>query len=40
MKLKYIFASLVAVLAVAVSCEKEADHYLDEIKVVARRPSP
>lgn len=33
MKLKYIFASLVAVLAVAVSCEKEADHYLDEIKV-------
>ena len=33
MKLKYIFASLVAVLAVAVSCEKEADHFLDEIKV-------
>lgn len=33
MKLKYIFASLVAALAVAVSCEKEADHYLDEIKV-------
>ena len=33
MKLKYIFASLVAVLAFAVSCEKEADHYLDEIKV-------
>lgn len=33
MKLKYIFASLVAVLALAVSCEKEADHFLDEIKV-------
>lgn len=33
MKLKYIFASLVAALALAVSCEKEADHYLDEIKV-------
>ena len=33
MKLKYIFASLVAVLAVAASCEKEADHFLDEIKV-------
>ena len=33
MKLKYIFASIVATLALAVSCEKEADHYLDEIKV-------
>ena len=33
MKLKYIFASLVAALAFAVSCEKEADHFLDEIKV-------
>lgn len=33
MKLKYIFASIVATLALAVSCEKEADHYLDEIKL-------
>lgn len=33
MKLKYFFASIVATLALAVSCEKEADHYLDEIKV-------
>lgn len=33
MKLKYIFASIVATLALAVSCQKEADHYLDEIKV-------
>ena len=33
MKLKYIFASIVATLAVAVSCEKEADHYLSEIQV-------
>lgn len=33
MKLKYIFASIVATLALAVSCEKEADHYLDGIKV-------
>ena len=32
MKLKYIFASIVAALAL-VSCEKEADHYLKEIKV-------
>ena len=32
MKLKYIFASIVATLAL-VSCEKEADHYLDTIKV-------
>ena len=32
MKLKYIFASIVAALAL-VSCEKEADHYLDSIKV-------
>lgn len=35
MKLKYIFASIVATLALAVSCEKEADHYLNEIKVSA-----
>ena len=33
MKLKYIFASIVATLALAVSCQKEADHYLNEIKV-------
>ncbi len=33
MKLKYIFASIVATLALAVSCEKEADHYLDEVKL-------
>ena len=33
MKLKYIFASIVATLALAVSCEKEAAHYLNEIKV-------
>lgn len=33
MKLKYIFASLVATLALAVGCQKEADHYLNEIKV-------
>ncbi len=33
MKLKYIFASILATLALAVSCEKEADHYLDEIKL-------
>ena len=34
MKLKYIFASIVATLALAVSCTKEADqHYLKEIKV-------
>ena len=32
MKLKYIFASIVATLAL-VSCEKEADHYLKEVKV-------
>ena len=32
MKLKYIFASIVAALAL-VSCEKEADHYLNEVKV-------
>jgi len=32
MKLKYIFASIVATLAI-VGCQKEADHYLDEIKV-------
>ena len=35
MKLKYIFASIVATLALAVSCQKEADHYLNEIKVSA-----
>ena len=33
MKLKYIFASIVATLAVAVSCQKEADHYLSEVKL-------
>ena len=33
MKLKYMFASIVATLALAVSCEKEAAHYLNEIKV-------
>ena len=33
MKLKYIFASIVATLALAVSCEKEADHYLDVLKL-------
>ena len=34
MKLKYIFASIAATLALAVSCTKEADqHYLNEIKV-------
>ena len=33
MKLKYIFASLVAVAALAVSCSEEKDHYLDEITV-------
>lgn len=34
MKLKYIFASIVAALALAVSCSKEADqHYLSEIQV-------
>jgi len=32
MKLKYIFASIVATLAL-VSCEKEADHYLKEVQV-------
>ena len=32
MKLKYIFASIVATLAL-VGCQKEADHYLDAIKV-------
>lgn len=32
MKLKYIFASIVATLAL-ISCEKEADHYLNEVKV-------
>ena len=33
MKLKYIFASIVATLALAVGCQKEADHYLKEVKV-------
>ena len=33
MKLKYIFASIVATLALAVSCNKEADHYLSEVKL-------
>ncbi|MBR1569512.1 MAG: DNA-binding protein [Bacteroidales bacterium] len=33
MKLKYIFASLLATLAVAAGCEKEADHSLSEIQV-------
>ena len=33
MKLKYIFASIVATLALAVSCQKEADHYLQEVQV-------
>ena len=33
MKLKYIFATLVATLALAVGCEKEADHYLKEVQV-------
>ena len=33
MKLKYIFASIVATLALAVSCQKEADHYLNEVKL-------
>lgn len=33
MKLRYIFVSIIAALGLAVGCEKEADHYLDEIKV-------
>lgn len=33
MKLKYIFASIVATLALAVSCTKEADQFLNEVKV-------
>lgn len=33
MKLKYIFASIVATLALAVSCEKEAEHFLKEVQV-------
>ena len=33
MKLKYIFASLLATLTLAAACQKEADHYLDNIKV-------
>ena len=33
MKLKYIFASIVATLALAVGCQKEADHYLKDIQV-------
>ena len=33
MKLKYIFATLVATLALAVGCKKEADQYLKEVQV-------
>ena len=33
MKLKYIFASIVATLALAVSCDKEADLALKEVQV-------
>ena len=33
MKLKYIIASLLAGITLFSACEKEADHYLDEIKV-------
>ena len=33
MKLRYILVSLVAALTFAVGCEKEADHYLDEVKL-------
>lgn len=33
MKAKYIILSLIASLAVLVSCEKEAAHYLDEVTV-------
>lgn len=33
MKLKYILTSLIAVVALATSCEKEVDHYLSEVQV-------
>ena len=33
MKAKYIFASLVAALALVVGCEKEVPHYLSEVTV-------
>ena len=33
MKLRYLFVSLLAVLGLAVACETEEDHYLDEVKV-------
>ena len=33
MKLKYSIVSLLALAATLVSCEKEADHYLSEMKV-------
>ena len=33
MKLKYAIAALAAVIGIAVSCEKEADSYLDEVRV-------
>ena len=33
MKLRYLFATLVAALAIFAGCEKEADHYLDEVQV-------
>lgn len=33
MKLRYILVSLAAALTFAVACEKEADHYLDEVQL-------
>ena len=33
MKLKYIIASLLAGVTLFSACEKEADHYLNDIKV-------
>ncbi|MBQ6254425.1 MAG: BACON domain-containing protein [Bacteroidales bacterium] len=33
MKFKYIIASFVVLATVAVACEKEEDHYLDEVKL-------
>ena len=33
MKLRYLFATLVAALTVFAGCEKEADHYLEEVQV-------
>ena len=33
MKTRYIILSVLATLALAVGCQKEADHFLDEIKV-------